>query len=65
MKPVAWHSSMCTIAPYCFASAVIWSSGAMKPSIENTPSVVIMIVRAPSALACWSCFSRSAMSQLA
>ena len=24
----------------------------MKPSIENTPSVVIMIVRAPSAFAC-------------
>ena len=39
--------------------------GAMKPSIENTPSVVIMMVRAPSARACCSCFSRSAMSQLA
>src|SRR6478672_11808523 len=60
-KPVAWHSSMCTSAPYFCASAVISSSGAMKPSIENTPSEVTMIVRAPSALACWSCFSRSAI----
>ncbi len=65
MKPVAWHSSMWTRAPYFSASAVISSSGAMKPSIENTPSLVIMMVRAPSSRACFSCFSRSAMSQLA
>ena len=65
MKPVAWHSSMCTSAPYCLARRVISSRGAMNPSIENTPSVVIMIVRAPSARACSSCASRSAMSQLA
>jgi hypothetical protein len=47
------------------ASAVISSSGAMKPSIENTPSVVTRIVFAPSARACFSCVSRSDMLRLA
>jgi hypothetical protein len=37
----------------------------MKPSIENTPSLVIRMSRTPSARACLSCASRSAMSQLA
>ena len=64
-KPVAWHSSMCTSALYFFASAVISSSGAMKPSIENTPSVVISLVLQPAASAACSCASRSAMSQFA
>ena len=36
----------------------------MVPSIENTPSVVISLKRAPSAAACCSCASRSAMSLL-
>ncbi|MNR46027.1 hypothetical protein D3C85_1649420 [compost metagenome] len=62
---MAWHSSMCTRALYFFASAVISSSGAMKPSIENTPSVVISLVLQPAASAACSCFSRSAMSWLA
>ncbi len=64
-KPVAWHSSICTSALYLRASAVIWSSGAMKPSIENTPSLVISLVLQPAASAACNCASRSAISQLA
>ncbi len=42
MKPVACESSRNTMASYFSASATISSSLAMSPSIENTPSVMIM-----------------------
>ena len=48
-KPVAWHSSMCTNASYFSAKAVIAAKGAMEPSIENTPSLVISLIRQPAA----------------
>lgn len=44
-KPVAWHSSMKTIAPYCSARSQIPGKGATSPSIENTPSVTISRIR--------------------
>ena len=45
MKPVAWHSSMKTIAPYCSARSQISRKGVTSPSIENTPSVTINRIR--------------------
>ncbi len=47
------------------ARAVMAARGAMVPSMENTPSVVIILIRQPAASAAFSCASRSAMSQLA
>mmetsp|Transcript_3778 Transcript_3778/g.11053 ORF Transcript_3778/g.11053 Transcript_3778/m.11053 type:complete len:244 (-) Transcript_3778:475-1206(-) len=46
-NPVAWHSSTKTCASYFFARAQISARGAMSPSIENTPSVMIMRCRVP------------------
>lgn len=37
-NPVAWHSSTNTSALYCFASAQMSASGAMWPSMLNTPA---------------------------
>lgn len=44
-KPVAWHSSMNTIAPYCSARSQIPVNGATSPSIEKTPSVTTSRIR--------------------
>ena len=63
MKPVACESSTTTSAWYRSASAQIAASGAIVPSIENTPSVTIMRVRAPADST--SRASNSAMSQFA
>ena len=65
MKPVAWQSSTIVTASYFAASASMSFSFAKVPSIENTPSVATMMNRAPSARACFSCRSRSSMSELA
>lgn len=60
-NPVAWHSSTNTSAPYLSAKLQISPSGAILPSIENTPSVAISLTRAFE-LANFS--SRSAMLQI-
>jgi hypothetical protein len=44
-KPVAWLSSTITSARCLSARSQIASSGAMSPSIENTPSVAIIAQR--------------------
>ena len=61
MKPVAWESSTMSKASYFAASAVISSSFATKPSMENTPSVAISRVR-QSCVSLSAC-SRAAMSE--
>jgi len=44
-NPVAWHSSMNTMAPYRSARSQICDSGATSPSIEKTPSVTTRRMR--------------------
>mmetsp|Transcript_25080 Transcript_25080/g.59765 ORF Transcript_25080/g.59765 Transcript_25080/m.59765 type:complete len:226 (-) Transcript_25080:512-1189(-) len=60
-NPVAWHSSTNTSASCFLARRQISLSGAMSPSIENTPSVAIRRVLAEAAS--FSFASRSAMSR--
>ena len=45
-KPVAWHSSINTMALYFSARAHISGRGATLPSILNTPSVTMSFIRA-------------------
>ena len=59
-KPLAWHSSMKTIAPCFSASSQISFMGAMWPSMENTPSVATSLSR--QSLASTSLASKSSMS---
>ena len=63
MNPTACESSTMTMASWRSASSQISASGAMYPSIENTPSVTTNRNRA-SVLSC-SWRSRSAMSRFA
>ena len=65
MNPVAWHSSTMTSASYRSARSQMRSIWATYPSMENTPSVTMSLVRAPAASAALSWASRSAMSLLA
>ncbi|TNN58567.1 hypothetical protein EYF80_031187 [Liparis tanakae] len=44
-NPVAWHSSMNTMAPYRSARSQICDNGATSPSIEKTPSVTTRRMR--------------------
>lgn len=44
-KPVAWHSSINTMAPYCSARSQIPFKGATSPSMEKTPSVTTRRIR--------------------
>lgn len=44
-KPVAWQSSTNVSALYLSAKSQILSKGATFPSIENTPSVTISLIR--------------------
>lgn len=44
-KPVAWHSSINTMAPYCSARSQIPVKGATSPSMEKTPSVTTRRIR--------------------
>src|SRR5579883_2676020 len=62
MKPTACESSTMTSALYLSAKSQISRSFAIWPSMEKTPSVAIMRIRAPDA--CLSCSSRSFMSPL-
>ena len=41
--PAEWHSSTMTSASYLAASSTILSMGATLPSIENTPSVTMIL----------------------
>ena len=61
MKPEACESSTNTMALYFSASATISSSLAMSPSIEKTPSVMIM--RKRLSWCSWSFSSRCPMSE--
>ncbi|MNI56703.1 hypothetical protein D3C73_1117220 [compost metagenome] len=60
INPVQCDSSIITSAWYLSARSQIWSNGATDPSIENAPSVTMILCRAPDA-AC-NCASRSAIS---
>ena len=59
-KPVAWHSSTIIMALYFSASATITSNCAIVPSIENAPSVTIILER--FFWVAFSCSSKSAIS---
>ena len=61
IKPVAWHSSIITNASYLSAKSQISSNLATIPSIENTPSVTIILNRCLFLVASISCASSASI----